>query len=306
MYSTNDMTTESNIETIRAMRRQEDHYRVSDYLSDLPEPAACSTVDAPVDASCRFLMAKWFGEIAGFCHYKTETVAIAMNCLDRFVSTPEGREILFDRNLYQLAAMTALYSSVKIHEQEAMDPALVSTLSRGVHSPEAVEAMERKMLMAVQWRVNQPSAMSFARLMIGLIPDQYLDSHQKEALLDITKLQIDMTINEYDFCTHYASSVAFACVLNAIESITDDGMFYANVETTMGEVVNADDTSVQDLRFAIYELMTGTDDDVAQRISKTSAKRGVGSSFTMDGNVSKRNSVHSSPRTVAAASISTR
>merc|ERR1712146_360235 len=110
--------------------------------------------------------------------------------------------------------------------------------------------------------------------MINLIPNQYLDSHQKEALLDITKLQIDMTINEYDFCTHDASSVAFACVLNAIESITDDGMFYANVETTMGEVVNADDTSVQDLRFAIYELMTGTDDDVGQRISKTSAKKG--------------------------------
>merc|ERR1711907_507318 len=110
--------------------------------------------------------------------------------------------------------------------------------------------------------------------------------HQNEALLDITKLQIDMTINEYDFCAHDASSVAFACVLNAIESITDDGMFYANVETTMGEVVTAD--------------------DVGQRMNKTSAKRGVGSSFTMGGNVSKRNSVHSSPRTVAATSISTR
>merc|ERR1712176_1277579 len=103
------------------------------------------------------------------------------------MGTPSGYEILLDRNLYQLAAMTALYSSVKIHEQEAMDPSLVSTLSRGVHSP---KAMERKMLSAVDWRVNQPSAMSFARLMIDLIPDQYLDSHQKEALLDITKLQI--------------------------------------------------------------------------------------------------------------------
>lgn len=299
--------TESNLETIRAMRRQEDHYRVSDYLLDLPDAAACGAGDAPVDASCRFLMAKWFSEIAGFCHYKTETVALAMNCLDRFVSSPEGREILFDRNMYQLAAMTALYSSVKIHEQEAMDPGLVSTLSRGVHSPEAVEAMERKMLMAVRWRMNQPSAMSFARLMIDLIPDQYLDATKKDALLDIAKLQIDMTVNEYDFCTHDASSVAFACVLNAIESVTDDGMFYSSVETTMGEVLGADDTSVQDLRFAIYELMTGSDDDGVQRISKASAKRAVGSSFCGGGGVSsKRNSIHSSPRTVAATSVSTR
>lgn len=301
-------TTDRNLETIRAMRRQEEHYRVSDYLSELPATAAAG--DAPVDASCRFLMAKWFGEIAGFCHYKSETVAIAMNCLDRFVMSPDGREILLDRDLYQLAAMTALYSSVKIHEQEAMDPSLVSTLSRGVHSPKAVEAMERKMLSAVDWRVNQPSAMSFARLMIDLIPDQYLDSSEKEALLDITKLQIDMTVNEYDFCTHDASSIAFACMLNAIESVTDDGMFYSNVETTMAEVIDADDdaaTSVQDLRFAIYELMNGSDENEGNsRINKASSKRGVGSSFCGDVSA-KRNNIHSSPRTVAAATaVSTR
>merc|ERR1712072_13392 len=254
--------------------------------------------NAPVDATCRFLMAKWFNEVAGFCHYKSETVAIAMNCLDRFVMSPAGREILLDRDLYQLAAMTALYSSVKIHEQEAMDPNLVSTLSRGVHSPEAVEAMERKMPAAVQWRVNQPSSMSFARLMIDLIPDQYLDSSKKEALFDIT-------VNEYDFCTHDASSVAFACMLNAIESVTDDGMFYSNVETTMGEVIDADDTSVQDLRFAVYELMTGTDDNDGVRINKASSKR-VGSSSCGEAVSAKRNSIHSSPRTVAATSVSTR
>merc|ERR1712072_1536836 len=138
--------------------------------------------------------------------------------------------------------------------------------------------------MVVQWRVNQPSSMSFARLMIDLIPDQYLDSSKKEALLDITKLQIDMTVNE---------------------SVTDDGMFYSNVETTMGEVIDADDTSVQDLRFAVYELMTGTDDNDGVRINKASSKR-VGSSSCGEAISAKRNSIHSSPRTVAATSVSTR
>ena len=79
------------------------------------------------------VMAKWCCEIADFCKYKRETVAIAMNCLDRFMSTPVGHQILLDRNAYQLASMTALYSAVKIHEQEAMDPNLVSSrLRRGV------------------------------------------------------------------------------------------------------------------------------------------------------------------------------
>merc|ERR1712232_842236 len=97
-----------------------------------------TALDAPVDSSCRFAMARWCNETADFCNYKRETVAIAINCLDRFMSTPNGREVLLDRNLYQLAAMTALYSSVKIHEQEAMDPDLMSMLSRGVHTPAAV------------------------------------------------------------------------------------------------------------------------------------------------------------------------
>merc|ERR1719512_691392 len=116
------------------------------------------------------------------------------------MSTRSGQEVLLDRNLYQLAAMTALYSSVKIHEEQAMDPSLVSTLSRGVHSPQAVEAMESKMLTAIKWRVNPPTAMSFVRSMIDLVPDNIMLSSEKETILDIARLQIETTVTEYDFC----------------------------------------------------------------------------------------------------------
>jgi len=290
---------EQNVETIHAMRRQEElAYSVVDYLSYLPETT--TALDTPVDASCRCIMAKWCNEISDFCNYKRETVAIAMNCLDRFMSTPSGQEILFDRNLYQLAAMTALYSSVKIHEQEAMDPNLVSSLSRGVHSAQAVEAMESKMLTAIQWRVNPPTAMSFVRSMIDLVPDHLMHSCQKETVVDIAKLQIEMIVNEYDFCTFNASSVAFACALNAMESVLDDGMLYTNFETTMGKTMMVDDSSVQDLRIAIYELMNGSDDtnDIpmnSKSYSTKTASSRSGSVATQD------NNIHSSPRTVATS-----
>jgi hypothetical protein len=252
-----DLTTEQTLETIHAMRRQEESaYGVSDYLSQLPKT---SPLETPVDASCRFVMAKWCNEIADFCNYKRETVAVAMNCLDRFMSTSLGQEILMDRNLYQLSAMTALYTSVKIHEQEAMDPNLISSLSRGVHTPQAVEAMECRMLSAIQWRVNPPTAMSFVRMMMNLVPEHILGPCERETILEITRFQVEMTINEYDFFRFHASSIAFACLLNAIESVSEDGMFYANFETTMGNIMGIHPQSLRDLRIALYELMNGSD-----------------------------------------------
>lgn len=290
---------EQNIATIHAMRRQEElGYSVDDYLSCLPK--INSALDTPVDASCRLVMAKWCNEIADFCNYKRETVAIAMNCLDRFMSTPSGHEILLDRNLYQLAAMTALYSSVKIHEQEAMDPNLVSTLSRGVHSARAVEAMESKMLNAIQWRVNPPTAMSFVRSMIDLVPENFMLSFEKETILDIAKFQIEMIVTEYDFCSFNASSIAFACALNALESVADDGMLSAEFGSLMGKTIMVDDSSIRDLRIAIYELMNGSDDanDVQMTLKNNLTKK---ISFSYAGSVAKRSDIHSSPRTVTTS-----
>jgi len=263
---------EQTLDTIKAMRRQEEqHYgqSVTDYLSDLPTLARTSQDSEPVDESCRSVMGKWCNDIADFCNYKRETVAIAMNCLDRFMSTPKGQqEILLDRNLYQLAAMTALYSSVKIHEPEVMDPNLVSRLSQGVHTTAAVEAMEVTMLNAIQWRVNVPTAMSFTRLIINdLIPDHLLSACEKETIIDLTRIQLELTVMEYDFATVNGSSIAFACMLNAFESCSysnsdDKGMlFLANFETTIRKILEVDEEYIQNLRVAIYELLDDNNDN---------------------------------------------
>merc|ERR1712224_844155 len=132
-------------------------YLVTDYLSDVPlADNNFVTASTPVDAECRKTMARWAYSIADLCQYKKETIAIALNVLDRFLSTTIGRNVLFDRSQFQLATMTAIYSSVKIHEQQVMPPQLVSSLSRSVHSIPAIEAMELKMLMAIEWRINPP------------------------------------------------------------------------------------------------------------------------------------------------------
>lgn len=288
---------EDALETIHTMRRQEElAYSVSDYLSCLPQ----TPLETPVDASCRNLMAKWCSEIAEFCKYKKETVAIAMNCLDRFMASPSGYKVLLDRNQYQLAAMTALYSSVKVHEQEAMDPNLVSSLSRGVHSAQAVEAMESKMLNAIQWRVNPPTAMSFVRSMMDLIPGHVMHTSEKDAVADIARIQVETIVNEYDFCTVKASSIAYACALNAMESVVTDGMLLAEFEANMGKTIMVDESCVRDLRNAIYELMNGTDVTATIQMSiKNHLAKATPSGTRLV--ATKDNSIHSSPKSVQNA-----
>jgi hypothetical protein len=248
---------ESTLETMEAMRRQEENaYQVTDYLTSLP---TTPLHEAPVDEDCRQVMAKWCNDIADFCNYNRETAAIALNCLDRFMSTPDGRGILLDRNQYQLAAMTALYTAVKIHEHEAMDPTLVSTLSRGAHSAEAVELMESRMLKAIQWRVNPPTASAFVRHMLELVPAHLMDTSAKDTLLELTQFQVELATCDYKFSQAPASRIAFASLMNAVESIATDQVFLTNFEKTMANSLRIDALSTRDIRIALYESVNGNE-----------------------------------------------
>jgi len=285
-------STEQTLETIEAMRRQEHYeYFVTDYLSELPKIAATYSLDNSIDASCRLTMAKWCNEVANYGNYKSDTVAIAMSCLDRFMATSSGQEVLLDRHLYQLAVMTSLYSSAKIHEQEVMDTHLVSTLSKGVHTPAAIEAMESKMLMAIQWRVNPPTALSFMTLISNLVLDTSLDFRQ--IILDRTQQQIEMTVSEYKFCAYNASSIAFASMLNAIKSTFDDNTLYKNCIILVGNILAVDE-SINDLRQLMYKHMEENEINIGMIQSNVTKKRVA---YTDVNNV-KGNSKKLSPRTV--------
>lgn len=248
---------ESTLETMEAMRRQEENaYQVADYLSYLP---TTPLHEAPVDEDCRQVMAKWCNDIADFCNYNRETAAVSLNCLDRFMSTPDGRQILLDRNRYQLAAMTALYTAVKIHEHEAMDPTLVSTLSRGAHSAEAVEHMETRMLKAIQWRVNPPTASAFVRHMLDLVPSHLMDSSAKETVMELTQFQVDLATCDYKFSQAPTSHIAFASLMNAVESVATDHVFLSTFESSMANAIRIDALSTRDIRIALYEAVNGNE-----------------------------------------------
>ena len=253
---------EAMMTTIEVMRRQEEvAYRAFDYLHQ--QSPQFPTVNVPqnlcgVDVDCRFRMSEWCYQIVDFCKFKRETVAISMSFLDRFLSSPAGQEVLNDRSKFQLAAMTCLYTAVKIHEPEAMEPGLIASLSRGAFDREQVEDMECQILKGIQWRVNPPTAIAFVYQLLELIPSHILSREARSAVLDLAKFQTELAVSDYDFVTVYASTTAFASLLNAFESMQMDINLYANLEQGLAKAAKIDCESkrIRDIRIRLYEAIT--------------------------------------------------
>mmetsp|Transcript_20993 Transcript_20993/g.58110 ORF Transcript_20993/g.58110 Transcript_20993/m.58110 type:complete len:346 (+) Transcript_20993:102-1139(+) len=221
------------LDNLAAMCRQETHYVAQDYLFHQqqqemtvngPQHAAAAAV--VVDMDCRTKMAQWCYKVIDFCNFDRETVAIAMNTLDRFMNNHHAstQACLTDRRQYQLAAMTSLYQAVKIHEPEAMDPALIAKISHGTYTVAEIEAMEVQLLMGVAWRVNTPTTLAFARLLLELLSngqsenddEGLLDEFALETVYHLVKIQSEAAVMEYDFMAIPPSVVAYAAIHNAL------------------------------------------------------------------------------------------
>lgn len=123
-----------------------------------------------------------------------------------------------DRRMYQLAAMAALYTTIKVHETTAVSSRVISRLSAGAHSYESVEDMERRLLQTLQWRVHPPTAFSFAREVLGIIA-MLLNPMQYTLVENLTRRQLELTIPEARLIRVPASWRAYAALRNALECV---------------------------------------------------------------------------------------
>ena len=264
----NSNCCEETLLSIAAMCQQEETgYRTCDFLGKDRTRSCSSSLDNPscpltpplvdIDMDCRTKMSAWCYQVVDFCKFNRETVAIAMNLLDRFVasSSPASVAVMADRKSYQLAAMTCLYTAVKIHEPEAMDPRLVSTLSRGTYQPHEVEAMERQILTALTWRVNPPTAMAFVRQYLALIPDTVLDPITRAAIYDLAKFQTELAVSEYDFLNVKPSVVSFCSLMNALESVGClPEVVFQTIASTLSHAIQLS-ANVSDIQMWLYQAV---------------------------------------------------
>lgn len=243
------LSPDETLDTLEALCHQESRgYLVQDYLGEAALNVS-SVGPLHVDASTRSSMIQWCNNLVDFCNYDRDTTASAVSCLDRFMSTRDGIQLCFSSEQFQLAAMCALYTTAKVHERQALEPASIAKLSRGMHTTENVEAMERRMLKALQWRVNAPTAMRFVHLFLDLIPAHMLGDATKQVILELVKYQINLALLDYQLSQHRSSHLALAALLNAIDSQEIDGSFTMLVQSRIGGVLHmCSDCLLLDLR----------------------------------------------------------
>jgi hypothetical protein len=243
---------EDTLETIAAMRHQEDTgYVTSDWLQlEQSEPHNnLMRINAPlhcevVDVDCRDKMTAWCIQVGDFCKFNRNTLEITMSLLDRFMATPQAAMTRNDRELYQLACMAAFYTAVKVHEPEAMDPKLVSSLSQGAYSAEDIEAMECKILSALKWRVNPPTSMAFVRELMHLIPEETLDRGICNFAYELTQFQTELAVCNHHLVSVQASTVAYAALMNSLESLGLDDKVIACVGSILSAALHIDRSSL--------------------------------------------------------------
>lgn len=223
----NTMKVTDIICTIRSMKRQEASYLSEDYIQILEDR---HDNESAIDRECRFRMVGWCYQVVDFCEFSRDTVAISINFLDRFMSTFSGYHARRDRRTFQLAAMTCLYTAIKIHEQQALEPKVISDLSRGTYTEKEITDMEREILEAMKWRMNPPTPLSFIVAFLSIIPENVMKEIDREAVTETAKYQTQLAVLDYYFLSCSPSSIAIAALVNAAQGMKSN-QFYKTLQT---------------------------------------------------------------------------
>eukprot|EP00568_Trieres_chinensis_P008532 CAMPEP_0183294874 /NCGR_PEP_ID=MMETSP0160_2-20130417/3035_1 /TAXON_ID=2839 ORGANISM="Odontella Sinensis, Strain Grunow 1884" /NCGR_SAMPLE_ID=MMETSP0160_2 /ASSEMBLY_ACC=CAM_ASM_000250 /LENGTH=312 /DNA_ID=CAMNT_0025456257 /DNA_START=33 /DNA_END=971 /DNA_ORIENTATION=- len=215
------LNNEEILSRISVMKKQErENYRLGDYIGQI-EVLSLSRADMcdQIDEECRGKMSFWCYQVIDHCKLNRETVEIAMFYLDRFLLSRYGERALKSRRKFQLAAMTALYIALKLHEDVTVGPKTMCTLSRGSYSDKDFVEMEVRMLVALQWHVHPPTSSAFISHFLLLLPTDILSESELAQILEFSKHQAEVAVNEYYFVPIKSSIIALAAISNSLEML---------------------------------------------------------------------------------------
>lgn len=161
---------------------------------------------------------KWTMEFAEMQEYEHQTVAIALNYLDRYLY--EEFSQLDKKGFFELSAITALYIAAKLNEQIPIPITIAAELSsRTLYTVEEIEASEQKMLEALEWRMNPPSAQIFAHYFVEMLPYFILEEEDKKEFVRSIDAQLKMAPACENLVTVKPSVLAYSAMRNALKNM---------------------------------------------------------------------------------------
>lgn len=288
----------SSYETLYSMMEQErTTYSSCDYFQGDSDNGRCSEDSSCADGSnCsssaiihieeflniekvtpadRMALIDWCYAIVDQGLFKREIVAIAMNIVDRFMSTPHTStsstrshevDALHDRTEYQLITVTALYLSIKLNEQTFFGIQDFTAGTRGAYSFEDIEGMELKILHALSWRVCPPTSLQVGNHILSLLLPRETIAKLEPGTLDFlheeVAFQTENAIREYSFVTQRPSTIAAAAIINAIEKVSNQDCEYLTetLECILSEFPFESTAVLLEVRYRLLCLMSENKD----------------------------------------------
>jgi hypothetical protein len=164
--------------------------------------------------SWRRQMADWCLDMAAYLDHQIETVEVTLSILDRAVAADPS--MIEDPELYQTACAASLLIAAKLHERPQLNIEDVARLCLFRFSKVSIQRMESHILFTIQWRVNPPTAVSFATHLLGMLD---MGVSRKEAILQAVTKQIEKALVEEYFLTVKTSTLALAAVMNGLQQV---------------------------------------------------------------------------------------
>ena len=232
--------TQQTVDTLYTMMEQEVTYSCSDYLyrDDCSADEYTAAISHKLTSDDRAKIVDWCYSAIDLCQIDRVNVAMAMNIVDRFMSNPcqlssieippqfSRQEILYDRNMYQLLAVSALYIAIKINGEVILSAGKLAALSRGTYSMENIEAMERTILYCLSWRVCAPTAIQVGHAILELMMYQVhedsftvVKSSRWESIREELAFQTENAVRDYQLAIQSPSTIAFMAIWNAIKNV---------------------------------------------------------------------------------------
>ena len=184
-----------------------------------------------ITAGDRTKLVDWCYDFVDHFRYSRETVASAMEMVDRFLSSPTDSadaarvsdEALRDQKKLQLLTVTALYISTKINEKVAISSDQFSEICHHIYSAEEIEEAERTLLSGLSWRCYVPTAHQVGMSLISLLRPYVEEIPQVTwgFLIDEMKYLTELAVRDYYFSRERASTIALAALLNVLNNTTD-------------------------------------------------------------------------------------
>jgi hypothetical protein len=123
------------------------------------------------------------------------------------------RQALEDKSKFQLAAITAFYTAVKIHEPVMLEINMLLVVCRHAYTEDDFVSMEMDILSTINWRVSCHTAIDYARTLLELIHEnKHLPSSIANDLLGDCKNQMGDVIAGIRFLCCKQSELSIYCV----------------------------------------------------------------------------------------------